>query len=79
MLNTGKGGSSLAYKYLIKPLSRQKVHALRSEKSFCCGGRILYSINQVELFISNHFFNFSTVFSFKAHFEVTEVSTEQFI
>lgn len=32
----------------------------------------------MELFISNHF-NFSTVFSFKAHFEVTEVCTEKFI
>lgn len=33
----------------------------------------------MELFISNHFFNFSTVFSFKEHFEVTEVCAEQFI
>lgn len=43
------------------------------------GQRILYSINHMELFISNHFFNFSTVFSFKEHFEVTEVCAEQFI
>lgn len=43
MLNTGTGGSFLAYKYLIKPqhtsLSRQQVHALRSEKSLWCGGK----------------------------------------
>lgn len=49
------------------------------KKHSVLGGRILYSINHMELFISNHFFNFSTVFSFKAHFEVTEVCTEQFI
>lgn len=48
------------------------------KKRSVVGGRILYSINHMELFISNHF-NFSTVFSFKAHFEVTEVCTEKFI